>query len=290
MEGPSLVIACEEFNKYLGQPIAKAEGTAKLPFERIRKEKLRDVRSWGKHFILIFDSMAFRIHFLMFGSYRINNPRENRIPKLELQIAGDIIQFYSCAIKEIDPDIESLYDWSTDIMAKEWKPAKALASLKKKSKQVISDLLMDQDIFTGLGNIMKNEILFNLKQHPETKFESLDPNEQKALVKEARAYGKQFYISVRDASLKRKLNKFDRSPNDQDSLLAQLRFHLLFELSDFRAAFVLFVERSPNDNFVSHFVSSYFPHAFIFLPGVGKASEEVGPPLLEAGDDMRIKR
>ncbi len=194
MEGPSLVIAAEEFEQFLNLKIQKATGSSALPMAKIKKEQLRLVTSWGKHFLLVFDSFALRIHFLMFGSYRINRPRENRVPKLQLRIAGDEIYFYSCAIKEVASDIEGQYDWSRDIMSKAWTMPKACRKIAETPRRFVCDVLMDQEIFSSVGNIMKNEILYHAHLHPETKVSELDVSSLKGLVKECRSYGKRFYM------------------------------------------------------------------------------------------------
>lgn len=203
MEGPSLVIACEELAPYLGRIPKLAKGTAKLPFAEIKKKTFSKAQSWGKHLLLTFDDITLRTHFLMFGSYRINNPRENRIPKMILGFDKVKIYFYSCAIKILEQDPAEIYDWSTDVMSKKWNQKKALTKLNKKSGQMICDLLMDQDIFSGVGNIIKNEVLYNLKLHPEAIFKDLSTKQQLDLVKEARAYSLQFYKWKKLNQLKR---------------------------------------------------------------------------------------
>ena len=40
-----------------------------------------------------------KTHFLMFGSYRINDPRIGRLPRLELTFKNGIVFFYACSIK-----------------------------------------------------------------------------------------------------------------------------------------------------------------------------------------------
>ena len=204
MEGPSLVIASEEFKPFLKKPIQVAKGTAKLPFKEIRGSQLTKVRSWGKNFLLTFDTgMTLRIHFLMFGSYRIDNPRENRIPKMVLKIAGSQIYFYSCAIKVLEEKPETIYDWSVDTMSKEWSQPKALKKVRALPDSMICDLLMDQEIFSGIGNIIKNEIQFRQRLHPETKIGDMTAPQQRALVKDARDYCHQFYVWKKANVLKR---------------------------------------------------------------------------------------
>lgn len=206
MEGPSLVIASEEFAPFLGRKVSRASGTVKLPL--LRRKKLLEVRSWGKHLLLRFENATLRVHFLMFGSYRINNPRENRSPKLELHFGKNAICFYSCAIKEINADPDELYDWSIDVMSDKWDEGRALLALKKKPDVLVCDALMDQTIFSGVGNIIKNEVLWNLHLHPETPLGFLGARGLRYVVQEVRAYSLKFYKWKKQNVLKRNWKVF----------------------------------------------------------------------------------
>jgi len=55
----------------------------------------------------------------MFGSYRIDNPGENRILKFELEFENGILYFYSFAIKQITKEDLAAYDFSIDLMSGE---------------------------------------------------------------------------------------------------------------------------------------------------------------------------
>lgn len=191
MEGPSLVIATEELKAFINKKILHADVPASI--HPLTGKKLLRAESWGKHLLLIFSNQILRIHFLMFGSYRINNPRENRIPKMELQYKDATIYFYSCAIRKISEEDLANYDHSTDLMSDEWNHSKALKTIRQKENNLVCDVLMDQDIFSGLGNIMKNEIQFRCKVHPEQKVGELTSKEQIKLVREAKQYSLDFY-------------------------------------------------------------------------------------------------
>lgn len=192
MEGPSLILAAEELRPFLKKR-ARVGGARKKDFSFLAREKLERVESWGKHFLLIFSAHSLRVHFLMFGSYRINDPRENRVPKLTLSFGRDVIYFYSCAIKASEGDLRKEYDWSNDVMSKEWDAKAALRKLRAKPRSELGDALMDQAIFAGVGNIIKNEVLFRLRLHPEEKWGNLTARTQRKLVEEAVRYSHQFY-------------------------------------------------------------------------------------------------
>jgi endonuclease VIII len=193
MEGPSLVILSEELSGFVGKTITEVTGNSKQDIDRIKGQKIIAIRSWGKHLLIQLEKFTVRIHFLMFGSYRINEQKENRITRLSLIIGDEEINFYSCSIQFIDTPLEKVYNWKIDLMSPLW-DEKAVTKLAKAGKErMICDVLMDQEIFAGLGNIIKNEVLFNVHLHPEAIVEDLPSKKIKEVVKEARDYSFRFY-------------------------------------------------------------------------------------------------
>jgi endonuclease VIII len=193
MEGPSLVILKEEIKNFKGKKIIDVFGNTKIGKERFKNKTVRDFKSWGKHFLICFDGFFVRIHFLMFGSYRINEKKEERSPRLSLVFKNGEINFYTCSVKINEEDPGDVYDWEVDVMSDKWNGKKALASLKKMKDAMVCDTLLDQNIFAGVGNIIKNEVLFRIKVHPETLVGALKPRQLKDLVEEARNYSFDFY-------------------------------------------------------------------------------------------------
>jgi endonuclease-8 len=78
-------------------------------------------------------------------------------------------------------------------MSDEWDERRVMRLVAKQTDSMVCDVLLDQDVFAGSGNIIKNEVLFNLRLHPETKTGVLSAAERRAVVREARAYAQRFY-------------------------------------------------------------------------------------------------
>ena len=55
------------------------------------------------------------------------------------------------------------------------------------------DVLLNQEIFAGVGNIIKNEVLYRIKVHPLSMVGCIPPAKLKMLVAEARIYSFDFY-------------------------------------------------------------------------------------------------
>jgi endonuclease-8 len=137
----------------------KVEGNSKLDIQRMNGEKILDFKSWGKHFLICFKNFAVRIHFMLFGSYRINEQKDT-VPRLRLIFKKGELNFYACSIKFIEENIDEVYDRTSDVMNEEWDPKSAKRKLKKYPEELVCDILLNQNIFAGVGNIIKTKYCF----------------------------------------------------------------------------------------------------------------------------------
>lgn len=191
-EGPSIRILRDETQFLVGKTIKSVEGNAKLDLARLVGAEVLSIRSWGKQFIIQLPDFAVRVHLLMFGSYRINERKETP-PRLSLKFDGkDELNFYACSVKFLEGDADALYDWSADVMSDTWDAAAARKKLREQKQLLACDALLNQDIFAGVGNIIKNEVLFRIKVHPLSLVSALPAARLRALVEQARVYSFEF--------------------------------------------------------------------------------------------------
>lgn len=203
MEGPSLVILKESLKSFTGKKILKASGTTtQISPGELAGQKIIAFKTWGKHFLIVFKNFSVRLHFLMFGSYRIDE-RKPAKPRLHLKFVNQELNFYTCSVMKVDKDLDAVYDWSADVMSNQWDPAKARRKIKKQPGVTVSDILLDQTVFSGVGNIIKNEVLFRIRVHPETTIDKLPPRKLTALITEARNYSFDFYRWKKKFQLKK---------------------------------------------------------------------------------------
>jgi len=200
-EGPSIVILREEAAPFTGQRIERAEGSARLDKQRLVGQKIHALRSWGKHFLIELDDVSLRIHLLLFGSYRINERKES-IPRLSLGFANGELNFYGCSVQVIEGLLDDAYDWSADLLSDAWNPRAALKKLRTRPNLLACDALLDQTLFAGSGNIIKNEVLFRIRVHPLSTLGALPAAKLRELVAEARQYSFDFLEWKRAGVLK----------------------------------------------------------------------------------------
>lgn len=203
-EGPSLVLLKEDILQFRRKKVIVAGGNAAIDTDQLRGRQLNEIKTWGKQLFLVFSGkITIRIHLLMFGAYSIDERiRLKRSVKLELHFNTGILYFYTCSVKEMAPGWEKSYDWNADLLSKKWDPRGARAKLKQLPGTLACDALLDQEIFSGSGNIVKNEVLFRIYLHPESKLGAIPAKTISLLIKETRQYCYDFLKWKRENKLK----------------------------------------------------------------------------------------
>jgi endonuclease-8 len=190
-EGPSIVILKELAAPFRRKKVLKVTGNSKADIQRAQNKIVSDFKSWGKHFLICFPDFTLKIHFLLFGSYRINEERE-MAPRLGLKFKNGKMNFYACSVKILEGDLDEIYDWQADVMSDIWDAKAAKKKLLAQPDMLVCDALLDQNIFAGSGNIIKNEVLFRIRVHPKSKVGMLPVRKLNELIREVRNYSFDF--------------------------------------------------------------------------------------------------
>jgi len=218
-EGPSIVILKEAVQAFKGKKVVTAGGSANIDMDRLVNQKIIDFKTWGKHFIICFKGFAIRIHLLMFGKYSINEEIK-RQAKLSLVFDKGELHFYTCSVVEIDVPLDDVYDWSADIMSDKWDTKAARKKLKAQPETPVCDALLDQEIFAGSGNIIKNEVLYRTKIHPASLIGDIPPRKLTEIINETRNYAFDFLAWKKDNVLSKHWQAYTKKkcPRDGDTL------------------------------------------------------------------------
>ena len=192
-EGPSIVILKEAATPLLGRTIRRVHGNTTIDKERLLGQRVEAFRSWGKHFLVEMPDFSLRVHFMLFGSWRINEGKSWAEPRLALGFDDDaVLNLYACSVRFIEEPLDLVYDWWADVMSPHWDPALARRRLRARPDTLVCDALLDQDIFAGVGNIIKNEVLFRIRVHPLSTVGALPASKLRELVEQARQYSFDF--------------------------------------------------------------------------------------------------
>ncbi|TRO51958.1 hypothetical protein E2P61_04760 [Candidatus Bathyarchaeota archaeon] len=197
MEGPPLRVIAEELSQLTDEYVAEVSGNSKMQKEQLIGQKVLQVFSWGKNLFLQFPEFSLKVHFLMFGSYRFNEER-NMVPRLSLVFSKDTLNLYNCSVKILsNSDVKNLYDKELDIMSENWNLAKVTGLVSSLSQDFICDVLLNQSVFAGVGNIIKNEALFKSEVHPLSVVERIPKKKLAGIASEARNFSLEFYQAVK---------------------------------------------------------------------------------------------
>lgn len=185
MEGPSVHIVADELSVLENQEISNVQGNAAQPLSELPGQPIESVRAVKKRLFIDCDTYHIVTHFLMYGSYRLNASRDLD-ERLSLVCSEDTLNIYSCSVKVLEADSAELSEYDRpweDVLSADFDREQALAALENRA-DVISDVLLDQDVFGGVGNIIKNEVLWLTGIHPEAKASAMDAPSRDALVSE----------------------------------------------------------------------------------------------------------
>lgn len=201
-EGPSIVILREKAAGFASKTIRGARGNAPIDLARLEGRRVKAIRSWGKHFLIELSGFSVRVHLLMFGTYCIGEHKPHVTPRLALKFDGKReLNFYTCAVTIVEGSLKDTYDWRTDIMSSDWDDAFVRKRLRAVPDTLVCDALLDQDVFTGVGNIIKNEVLFRVRVHPLSTLGGLPAPKLRQLVEQARVYGFEFLEQKKEGTL-----------------------------------------------------------------------------------------
>lgn len=194
-EGPAILHLCNKLLPFKDKIVKKAGGYGPMPTDWINGKKLLEICTWGKHLLFVFSSGTVRVHLMLFGEVRINERKKvNR--SFFLEFAKDEINGYVVKAEKLKGSPKEVYDWRTDILHKSFDADYVKLLLKEEAKKPIDDVLMDQNIFTGVGNKIRNEALYRAGIHPLSITGKIPAAKITKLIKEVLAYSKIFYNAL----------------------------------------------------------------------------------------------
>jgi endonuclease-8 len=211
-EGPSIYILRENVAQFIGRKVLAVEGNTPLDIQQLQGKTIKNIRSWGKHLLIEFPKITVRIHLMLFGSYRVNS-RKKFEPRLSLQFTnGEELNFYTVQMVLIEEPLNKVYDWKVDIMGDKWSTNHVLKLLKEEHpKDKACDVLMNQSLFAGCGNIIKNEVLWQARIHPLSTIENIPARKLREMTNKCSKYSFDFLKWKRKKELSKHFEVYEQS-------------------------------------------------------------------------------
>jgi endonuclease VIII len=155
------------------------------------------VESRGKHLLMHFSGgLILRTHMLMSGSWHIyrHDERWQRPPRdmrVIVETAAFVAVAFNIQVAEFETPRtierhESLGSLGPDLLNDRFDVNDALARLRTQGDQHIGEVLLNQRVMAGIGNIFKSETLYVSRVNPFTPVSAIPDDRLRAIVDTAR--------------------------------------------------------------------------------------------------------
>jgi endonuclease-8 len=149
--------------------------------------ELLAVDAFGKHLLYRFeDDLRLHVHLGLFGRFTVFNddaPEPRGAVRLRLEAPGATVDLRgptACELFDADQEARLLARLGPDPLRSDADPEQAWQRIHR-SRRAIGELLMDQSVLAGVGNVYRAEALHVQRIHPSREGSSLSRREFDAL-------------------------------------------------------------------------------------------------------------
>ena len=222
-EGPSILFLKNKLQRYKGKTVSEASGYGEMDKSQINDIKLLDIETYGKNLLFVFKDFFVGVHLGLFGSMLVNK-RKKVNASFALHFASGEINFYVAKTKLYQGKPTDHFDFKTDILKPEFDEDFVLKELQTKhAGEMIGDVLMDQHLFAGVGNIIRIEALYHAKIHPESIVEAIPEKKLIFLLKMIVDYAEEFLSLLKTDGVKEAALIYGKKncPKDKSELIIE---------------------------------------------------------------------
>jgi endonuclease-8 len=155
------------------------------------------VEAAGKHVLMRFaGGLVLRTHMRMNGSWHIYRPGERwRRPRRDMRIVVGtehfeavafnvpIAEFLGAGDEARQPDLRAM---GPDLLGDRFDESEALGRIRSRGREAIADVLLNQRVVAGIGNVYKSEVLFICRVNPFTPADAVADDRVVDLLRTAR--------------------------------------------------------------------------------------------------------
>lgn len=222
-EGPSILFLKNKIQRYKGKTVSEASGYSEMDKSRMTNAKLLDIETYGKNLLFVFKDFFVGVHLGLFGSMLVNK-RKKVNASFTLHFGEAEINFYVAKTKLYEGKPSDVFNFKTDILKKEFDPEFILEELKTNhGDEMIGDILMNQSLFAGVGNIIRIESLYHAKIHPESIVKEIPEKKLIFLLKMVVDYSEEFLNLLKTDTVKESALIYGKKvcPKDKSELLIE---------------------------------------------------------------------
>jgi endonuclease-8 len=199
-EGDTILRLARRFEQTLvGETVAASAPNPRgraAGIERLDGRRLEGVEARGKHFLLDFGELSLHSHLGMNGGWHIyphgsrwRRPRASAWAVLSgggwdaVQFGGTTLQVMTTTRLRRHPQIAGL---GPDVLAEEFDEDGVVSAMRADPARGLGDVLLDQHLVAGIGNIFKSEACFAARVDPWRPVGGLSEEELRSVLAAAR--------------------------------------------------------------------------------------------------------
>ena len=198
-EGDTIFRAARTLHRALaGKPVVQFESvfpalTRVHDDTPLTKQTIESVTAAGKHLLMRFSGgIVLRTHMRMNGSWHIYRPGEpwqrgRREMRVLVATADFVAVGFNLPVAEFIAARnlarhEELRRLGPDLLSDDFDDSEALRRMRERSTDVIADVLLNQRVMAGIGNVYKSEVLFLCRINPFVPVRDLDDDSLRNLI------------------------------------------------------------------------------------------------------------
>jgi endonuclease-8 len=204
-EGDTIFRAARTLHRALaGKPVVQFESvfpalTRVHVDSPLTNQTIENVSAVGKHLLIRFSGgVVLRTHMRMNGSWHIYRAgerwqRSRRDMRIVVATADFVAVGFNIPVAEFVterklPKHQELARLGPDLLSEGFDPAEAGARIRARPREMIADVLLNQRVMAGIGNVYKSEVLFACRINPFTPVGALDDAAIDCLISTARRF------------------------------------------------------------------------------------------------------
>lgn len=219
-EAPAILYLRDQLLPFKGKIVKHAGGYNVPGAQRFHHKKLLDVCTWGKHLLFVFKDATIKVHLMLFGRVVVND-RSNVNRAFFLEFASGEINGYLVKVAILEGKPEAHYDWRTDILHHTFSASYVMEKMMERPSMMLADVLMDQSVFTGVGNKIRNEALYAAGLHPFNLVSAVPERKLKHLVAAVRKTAAAFYKDLSRTGVHNKFSVYKKEYTPTGSAVTQ---------------------------------------------------------------------
>jgi endonuclease-8 len=198
-EGDTIFRAARTLHRALaGKPVVQFESvfpalTRVHTDTPLTKQTIESVSAAGKHLLMRFSGgIVLRTHMRMNGSWHIYRPgepwqRARREMRVLVATADFVAVGFNLPVAEFIAAgnverHEELRRLGPDLLSEDFDEAEALQRMRERPSELVADLLLNQRVMAGIGNVYKSEVLFTCRIYPFVAVKDLEDDALRCLI------------------------------------------------------------------------------------------------------------